>query len=114
MARLAFLIANLGGGGAERVAIELIKGFIDRGHEVDLIVMRAEGELFDLLPPSVRIFDLKAERGRNVFRPLIHYLRERRPAAIQVSMWPLTVVAIIAASRVSAYSDRGRSSGTAG
>ena len=97
MARLAFLIANLGGGGAERVAIELIRGFVERGHEVDLVVMRAEGELFDLLPPSVRIFDLKAKRGRNVFRPLIHYLRERRPAAIQVSMWPLTVVAIIAA-----------------
>jgi glycosyltransferase involved in cell wall biosynthesis len=97
MARLAFLIANLGGGGAERVAIALIRGFVERGHDVDLVVMRAEGELLPLVPQSVRIFDLKAARGRNVVRPLIHYLRNRRPAAIQASLWPLTVGAIIAA-----------------
>ncbi|HMI40554.1 MAG TPA: glycosyltransferase [Sphingomicrobium sp.] len=97
MARLAFLIANLGGGGAERVAIALIRGFVERGHEVDLVVMGAEGELFPLLPASVRVFDLNAKRGRNVFAPLIRYLRERRPSALQVSMWPLTVAAIISA-----------------
>lgn len=96
MARLAFLITDLRGGGAERVAVELIRGFVARGHEVDLVVMQAEGELFALLPPSVRIFDLNAKRVRNVIRPLINYLRKRQPAALQVSMWPLTVAAIIA------------------
>ena len=85
------------GGGAERVAINLIRALVERGHEVDLVVMRGEGELLGLLPPSVRIFDLKAKRIRHVIRPLIRYLRERRPVGMQVRMWPLTVIAIIAA-----------------
>jgi glycosyltransferase involved in cell wall biosynthesis len=96
VARLAFLIADLNGGGAERVAVNLIRGFVERGHEVDLIVMQAEGALLPLLPQSVRIFDLNAGRVRNVFRPLIRYLRERRPDAVQVSMWPLTSLAVLA------------------
>ena len=95
--RLAFLLPDLRGGGAERVAVNLIRGFVERGHEVDLVVMQREGELLALLPHSVRIFDLKAKRIRNVARLLIRYLRDRRPAAVQVSMWPLTVAAIVAA-----------------
>lgn len=94
---IAFLLPNLGGGGAERVALTLAKAFIERGHEVDLVVMERSGQLLDAVPPGVRLIELKAKRVRNVVRPLIRYLRERRPDAIQVSMWPLTIMGIIAA-----------------
>lgn len=97
MARIAFLLPDLRGGGAERVAVSLIHEFIERGHEVDLVLMRAEGELLEMRPPSVRVFDLNARRIRNSIWPLIRYLRDRRPDALQVSLWPLTVTAIIAA-----------------
>lgn len=96
MARIAFLISNMRGGGAERVALTLIEGFIARGHEVDLVLMEAQGELLELLPPGVQVFDLAAPRVRNSFLPLMRYAQSRRPDAIQVSMWPLTVIAIIA------------------
>jgi glycosyltransferase involved in cell wall biosynthesis len=59
--------------------------------------MQARGELFELLPPAVRVFDLRAKRIRNVVRPLIRYLMDRRPAALQASMWPVTIAAIAAA-----------------
>jgi glycosyltransferase involved in cell wall biosynthesis len=94
---IAFLLPNLGGGGAERVALTLAKAFVGRGHEVDLVVMERGGELLDAVPPDVRIVDLNAKRMRSVIPPLVRYLRQRRPDAIQISMWPLTIMGIIAA-----------------
>jgi glycosyltransferase involved in cell wall biosynthesis len=94
---IAFLLPNLGGGGAERVALTLAKAFIGRGQEVDLVVMERTGELLDAVPAGVRIVDLGVKRMRGVIPPLIRYLRQRRPDAIQISMWPLTIMGIIAA-----------------
>ncbi|MBV8686767.1 MAG: glycosyltransferase [Alphaproteobacteria bacterium] len=93
--RLAFLLPNMGGGGAERVALNLIRDFVGRGYEVDLVLVRAGGELLAMLPPEVRVVDLGAHRLVAAIRPLARYLRERRPHALQARMWPLTVVAIL-------------------
>jgi glycosyltransferase involved in cell wall biosynthesis len=96
MARLAFLLPDMRGGGAERVAVTLIQEIVQRGHEVDIVLMKAEGQLLDLLPPGVRIVDLGANKIRHALRPLIRYLLERRPLVLQASLWPLTVIAILA------------------
>lgn len=97
MARIAFLIPNLAGGGAERVALTLVRAFVDRGHEVDLLVMEKRGELVGQVPDKVRLVDLRTRRTRQVLAPLVRYLRDRRPDALQVSMWPLTIIGIAAA-----------------
>lgn len=96
MARIAFVAPNMGGGGAERVVLTLVEAFLQRGHEVDLVLMRRQGELLSLLPPQVRVFDLNANRIRGALIPLVKYLRERRPHSLQAILWSLTVVAIIA------------------
>lgn len=98
MAKIAFLIADLGGGGAERVALSLIQGFVRRGHQVDLLLMRKTGVFLEHLPAEVRVIDLRARRIRNVVQPLIRYLRKERPDALQVSIWPLPIAALIAAA----------------
>ncbi|MBV9932647.1 MAG: glycosyltransferase [Alphaproteobacteria bacterium] len=94
--RLAFLLPNFRGGGAERVALTLIHDFVGRGYEVDLVLVRAAGELLDQLPSSVNLVDLGASRFVGALLPLARYLRRRRPHAVQVRMWPLTIVAILA------------------
>lgn len=94
--RLAFLLPSMRGGGAERVALRLMEDFVARGHPVDLLLMAAEGELMPLLPPEIRVIDLHAPRIRNVFRPLVRYLRETRLEGLQISMWPLTVIGVLA------------------
>jgi glycosyltransferase involved in cell wall biosynthesis len=94
--RLAFLLPDMRGGGAERVALRLIEDFLKAGHEVDLVLLEKIGELLPLLPAQVRVFDLQAPRVRNGIRPLVRYFRNRRPDAVQISMWPLTVVGIVA------------------
>lgn len=93
--RLAFLLPDLTGGGAERVALTLIGDFIDRGYQVDLLLMRRSGDLLDVVPPSVRIVDLRAPKVRDVLWPLVRYLRTERPDGLQVMMWPLTVVGVL-------------------
>ncbi len=94
--RLALLIPDLGIGGAEHVALRLMQDWVCTGHEVDLLLLRAQGELLPLLPPEVKVFNLKATRIRAAIWPLITYLRNRQPHAIQASMWPITILAIVA------------------
>jgi glycosyltransferase involved in cell wall biosynthesis len=94
--RLAFLLPDMRPGGAERVALRLMADFVKAGHEVDLVLLNKIGALLPLLPPEVRVFDLAAPRVRSGIRPLIRYFRDRRPHAMQISMWPLTVLGIIA------------------
>lgn len=104
MAKIAFLIPNLVGGGAERVALTLVGEFAARGHEVDLVLMEKRGELLGAVPEGVNVVELGVARIRSVLRPLVRYLRERRPDAIQISIWPFTTIGILAAriSRVPA------------
>jgi glycosyltransferase involved in cell wall biosynthesis len=94
--RAAILLPNLGGGGAERVALAIAADLIERGHEVDLLLVEARGQLLPLVPAGARIVDLKAHRLRAALRPLIRYLRQAAPDVLNAHMWPLTVVAIMA------------------
>jgi glycosyltransferase involved in cell wall biosynthesis len=94
--RIAVCLPSMGGGGAERVALEIIDELLTAGHPVDLVLVQAAGELMPLVPATVRIVDLKARRIRGALMPLARYLRRERPHAMQVSMWPLTTVAIAA------------------
>lgn len=96
MARIAFFLPDFGGGGAEQVALTLMEGLRLRGHQLDLVLCRAEGQLLAKLPDDIRVVDLGSSRFRKALMPLMRYLREVRPAAVQASMWPLTSMAIMA------------------
>jgi glycosyltransferase involved in cell wall biosynthesis len=94
--RLALVLPDMRPGGAERVALRLARDFVGAGHEVDLVLLSAHGELLSLLPRDVRVFDLGARRIRHGLLPMARYLRQRKPHAVQVLMWPLTVLGVIA------------------
>ena len=51
--RVAFLLENLSGGGAERVMLDLAEGFSALGYDVDLLVCEARGVLLDSIPSSI-------------------------------------------------------------
>jgi glycosyltransferase involved in cell wall biosynthesis len=94
--RLALFLPNLGIGGAERVALAILQGFLDRGYEVDLVLACRVGVLLPLVPDGVQVIDLRAPRSRQLIFALVRYLRDRRPYALQAMMWPLPLLAIIA------------------
>jgi len=97
VALLTLLLPNLANGGAERVALTLAEEFLSRGHEVDVVTVLGKGELIDRLPAGARLFELQSPRIRSALLPLVRYLRERRPTSLMASMWPLTIIAILAA-----------------
>lgn len=102
--RLAFVLPDLRGGGAERITIVLGQYFRDLGHPVDYVLVQARGELLDLVPDGSRVIDLKATRLRDAIGPLARYLREVQPVGMQVSLWPLTAYSVIARLRSGATS----------
>ena len=57
--RVAFLLENLRGGGAERVILDLAEGFSALGYDVDLLVCEARGVLLDSIPSSINLVVLK-------------------------------------------------------
>jgi len=93
---IAIVLPDLRAGGAERVAVTLMRSFRSAGHRVEFVLMRETGELLAEIPSDVRIVDLGARRTRQAVRPLADYLRTARPDGVHVSLWPLTVAAILA------------------
>lgn len=94
--RIAFFLPDFGGGGAERVQLDVMRELVRRGHHVDLVLAREGGALLSLLPKEVRIIPLKARRLGMSLLPLVQYLRKEQPNALHAVMWPLTVIAPLA------------------
>lgn len=94
---ISIFTADLRGGGAERVMLDLAQEFAREGHDVEFVLMRAAGELLPEAQRDFNIIDLAAPRVRNVVPGLFRYLRQRRPSSLIVAMWPLTVIAPIVA-----------------
>ena len=61
--RVAILIPTLAGGGAERAALFLASGLLDRGHEVDLLLRDLVCDYPASVPSGVRLFFLSGRNG---------------------------------------------------
>lgn len=80
---LALFARSLGGGGgAERVVVQLAGALAERGHRVDLVLGRARGRFVDEVPQEVRLIDL-AHRAA----PLALTALMRRPRHL-AAVWP--------------------------
>ncbi|AFZ32836.1 glycosyl transferase group 1 [Gloeocapsa sp. PCC 7428] len=94
--RISFFLPALYGGGAERVTINLLKGFVQRGVLCDLVLASAEGPYLDQVPPQVRIVNLNAGRVVKAILPLSNYLRREKPKALVSHLNHANVIAILA------------------
>jgi glycosyltransferase involved in cell wall biosynthesis len=97
---ISIVLPDLRGGGAERVNISLAHEFTAFGYEVEFVLMRVQGEFLKEVEQSFSVVDLAAPRVRNLPFALLKYIRRRRPMALMVAMWPLTVIAPICATLV--------------
>ena len=96
MSKISLFLPDLRGGGAEKVAVNLANEMVRRGFDIDVVLIKIQGELLVDLEPSINVIDLDSERIRNSVKPYISYLKNNKPDVILASMWPLTSIAIIA------------------
>ena len=97
---IAIHIADLQGGGGERVCLTLADHLVRRGYGVDLVLCRASGALSSEVPPGVQLMDLKARGSLASVGPLRRYLKDRQPDILLAHLVPQNTMAVLA-SRLS-------------
>ncbi len=94
MSRIALFFSSLRVGGVERVMLNLARGLLARGIEVDLVPVQARGPLLPYVPSEARLIDLAAKRTLLALRPLVKYLKTERPMALLSAQTHNNVLAI--------------------
>lgn len=95
---VSIFLPDLRGGGAEKLHLSLAQYWLEKGVGVDFVLMRAAGELLPNVPAGAHITSLEASRTISSLAPAVRYLRDSRPAAVLVAMWPLTTAVVMAAA----------------
>ena len=96
MSRLAFYLPNLGGGGAERMMLNLAQGFSEQGVTLDMVLARAEGPFLKNLPDGVRSVDLEAAGVFKSIPSLVRYLRAEQPEVLLSTLHYANLAAVVA------------------
>lgn len=77
--KVCFYIADLSGGGAEKVFLNLINYVAKQGHSIDLLLHQKKGPNLSSLDSSVTVKDLGVERAREAVFELARYLKKQDP-----------------------------------
>jgi glycosyltransferase involved in cell wall biosynthesis len=93
--RVLFLMPNLGGGGAERVIVTLLRHLDRSCFEPHLALVEAAGPFLKDVPADVPLYDLKARRVRHAFPGIICLSWKLKPDAIHSAMCELNLAAIL-------------------
>ena len=95
-ARVAIFLSNLDGGGAERITINLLKGFSPELFSFDLVLIQATGPFLAQVPAHVNIIDLDRAGVSGAIVPLARYLRAKRPDILMSHLSHVNVGALVA------------------
>jgi glycosyltransferase involved in cell wall biosynthesis len=93
---IALFIRSLYEGGAERVMLNLARGFMKQDLNVDLVLVKAEGGYMNQIPPGIRLIDLKAHSKPSILPKLVKYLRQERPASLLAALHYPCEIALLA------------------
>jgi glycosyltransferase involved in cell wall biosynthesis len=93
---VAMVLADLSGGGAERMIVHLAAGLAARQVRVDLVLARAEGPYLSEVPATVRVVDLGRTSVSAAIPALVRYLRQERPDALVATLRHVSLSAAIA------------------
>jgi len=93
---ISFFLPSLEGGGAEKMTVNLIKGFIERGFKVDLLLSKAAGPYVEMVPEKCRIIDFNSKRVIFSLGKLINYLKINKPFALISGLSHTNIISLIA------------------
>ncbi|MCP4284570.1 MAG: glycosyltransferase, partial [Gammaproteobacteria bacterium] len=82
---IAVLASFSGEGGVERMLLNLVNAFADRGYLIDLLLIRSNSRHLDEIHPAVRRIELgRRHTGTSLF-PLTGYLKKHNPPRMLVA-----------------------------
>jgi glycosyltransferase involved in cell wall biosynthesis len=94
--RIAFLIPDCGGGGAQPMIIRLANEFARRGYSVDLVVFSESGPNRSAVSDKVTVFDLEVSRELLAPLALRRYLRRVRPDVAISALFHMNIFVLVA------------------
>lgn len=94
MPDLSIFLMDLDGGGAEKVMLNLARGFAEKGLQVDLVLVKAEGPYLSNLPPTVRVVKLESSRLIQSLPALARYLKQEQPPVLISALEDTNMVAL--------------------
>ena len=103
MKRVCFVLPSLAGGGAERVAVQVLSALDERRWDRSMYLFKREGPYLADLPASVRLSSATSESRIGKLLELRKYIRETRPDLV-VSF--LSYFTVLAAARTAAVGAR--------
>lgn len=95
--KISVVLHDLRGGGAERMMLRIAKGMCDRGRNVDLVLVKAQGEFLQDIPDTVRVIDLDSPSVASAIPLMVRYLRKEAPTSILTALTHMNVA--VAAAR---------------
>ena len=92
---IAVLSADMGRGGTQRV-LATLSNYLSNEVEVDLLLLKREGQYLREIDKKVQLMDLNSSRGIFSLIKLIRYLKERKPDLFIASMEHLHFISALA------------------
>lgn len=94
--KVAVVMQNLSGGGAERMFINLMREWVASSVEIDLVLFERSGEYLDNLPAGVNVIELGASRVAAGVGKLSRYLKDAAPDAVFSGLPHINAVTVLA------------------
>ena len=80
--KITVFLPSLGYGGAEVITLRLIKGFIQNGLDVDLVIATPRLKMIHAIHPEVNIIKLGSRKATFSLFKLMRYIRKNKPEII--------------------------------
>jgi glycosyltransferase involved in cell wall biosynthesis len=94
---ITVFMPSLGGGGAEKIVIRLLHGFLEKGLKVVLILATPHGNLHTEIPENVKIVNLNCKRTIYSIYKLTKYLNKNKPRNLLSHLDRANRIAILSA-----------------
>jgi len=96
MKKIAFILPDLKGGGAQKMIVNLANEFAVRGYTVDLVLISSEGIYHDLVSPKVNLIEFKRSRSILGLGMLVQYMRDKKPDVIISALFHVNLIVVFA------------------
>lgn len=98
--RISIYKPLLAGRGSSRTVLQFVRGFIDRGIQIDLVLAKAKGELKSEIPEEVRVIDFDVDTRYPItltaLPRMVEYLRSESPPVMLSNTGGANVVPLVA------------------